>query len=485
MDALFILDWITHQSWCDGRIGCTGTSYNGTAGEFLALSNHPSLKAVVSSFSLFDLYSDLVFPGGIHFEWFTKNWTKLNYALDNQELATFFPKYVNLIIKNVATVEGEENLFDKAKFDHRNNWNPHEEALSIQFRDDVSKNGIKLDSISPHNFLNPKLKSRIPMLFISGWYDGAYQNAAIKKILQYKNEKNKLILGPWDHGGSQNVSPYAKFTKPSFDFGREILRFFDHHIRGLENGLENEKSVHYFTMGKETWKESDSFPIPSETIDYFIHPDKSMFLYKPIQEEAINEFRPDYSHGTGAHSRWRSMVNPLDKKTNYKKRYLQYKKNFTLKSLPTLEDMDLTGICEVTLFLKSSEPDGHIFVYLDEQRPNGKVHYITEGMLRLSLMKESGNRKKNEVLIQRSFSQKDFSPLTPGNIYEVKIQMLPISYTIKKGSSILLSLAGSDVDCFKSSDHKPIYDLVFGYKYPSCLSLPIEKNEEGKHNFIR
>jgi uncharacterized protein len=482
-DSLFIIDWISNQQWCDGNIGVTGISYSGTSAEFLSLMGHPSLKAASINFSLYDVYTDIAFPGGIKFKWFIEKWERFNKSLDTHNLPLYFSKLIKLLIKGVKPIGKDLYTLEKAKHDHFNNWNIEKEANSIRYRDEISDSGISIDFFSPHNFFNTKSIPKIPMLFISGWWDGAYQLSAIKKFNYYSNNKNKLILGPWDHGATTCICLNSKNKSPVFSFEKEILRFFDHHIRKVSNGLELEKPVHYYTIGRNVWKNSQVFPIENKVVEYFIHPDKSMFLYKPIQEEVINEIRFDYTHGTGKKSRWRSMLNPLNKITDYSKRNQQYLKNFTFKSLPVLEDLDVTGIPEVFLYLKSSEPDGHLHIYLDELQPNGKIQYITEGLLKLSMIKSVPKRKNQKVFLERNFSKDCFQPLLPGKIYEVRIQMYPISYTISKGSSILLSLAGSDIDNFESCKYQPIYDLLYGSKFPSSLKLPIDTdNQEIKSN---
>ena len=54
-DALEVLEWILRQKWCDGKIGLYGISYDGTAGEFLSVSNHKSIKAAE--------HLKLIYPG--------------------------------------------------------------------------------------------------------------------------------------------------------------------------------------------------------------------------------------------------------------------------------------------------------------------------------------------------------------------------------------------------------------------------------------
>ena len=60
---------------------------NCTSAEFLLLNNHPAVRAIVPRFSLYDVFTDVAFPGGIHLAWFTEAWGSFNRALDADEIA--------------------------------------------------------------------------------------------------------------------------------------------------------------------------------------------------------------------------------------------------------------------------------------------------------------------------------------------------------------------------------------------------------------
>ena len=57
-DALEILDWITEQQWCSGKVGMIGISWGGFNGLQVAARQPASLKAIVSICSTDDRYSD-------------------------------------------------------------------------------------------------------------------------------------------------------------------------------------------------------------------------------------------------------------------------------------------------------------------------------------------------------------------------------------------------------------------------------------------
>ena len=49
------------------------------------------------------------------------------------------------------------------------------------------------------------------------------------------------------------------------------------------------------------------------------------------------------------------------------------------KTPPLEKDLEIAGYPVVTLYLSSSEDDGVVFVYLEDEHPGGEVTYLTEG----------------------------------------------------------------------------------------------------------
>ncbi len=476
-DALEVLEWILKQKWCDGKIGLYGISYDGTAGEFISGSNHKSIKAVVSYFSVFDIFSDIGFPGGVHFSWFTKNWSKINDSLDSLNLSKYFGKWINLFIKGCLNSK-DKNYKQKIITSHKENWDIYKSAQKVKFRDTITESGVALQELSIHNFiLNKKDKrntTKIPLYALSGWWDGAYCRSAINKFKFYTNYSVKLTIGPWDHGGHNYIGDYKKSYKPLFDFQFEVIRFFDFYIKGIQNGISTEESIHYFTIGNGKWKGSSQWPPLKKDLEFYIHPEKLLFLYKPIQDESMNEIRPDSSHSTGKGTRWNSMLNPLNRKIGYNRKK-SITKCFSYRTLPFQENSDISGNPELIIFLRSSLPEGDLFVYLDEFTIEGKINYITEGIGKINYLSSTQNKKLKNEKYNENFFKDNYQYIEPGTIVELKLILLPISYTIPKGSSLILSIAGYDIEYFDPlKGDPPVYDIFFGKKYPSRLILPVE-----------
>ncbi len=124
-DGYEILDWISAQDWSNKKIGSLGFSYGGTAAEFLATTKHPNLKAVALLFSLFDVYEDNAFPGGIHNVWFTN-------GLDKEPKVHYFTlaedKWKNA--SNWPPESSPERLYFSAN--HRLGEEPNADAQSFE-----------------------------------------------------------------------------------------------------------------------------------------------------------------------------------------------------------------------------------------------------------------------------------------------------------------------------------------------------------------
>jgi uncharacterized protein len=207
-DGAEIVDWIIDQPWSNGKVGAMGISYGGGTAEMLLVNRHPAVKAVAPMFSGYDLYSEIAFPGGIHLTWFTETWSRINHRLDHNQLPVG-GLMGKLLVRGVRPVDGNagRHLLPLALQDHEANWSPHREASGITFRDDPPPSGhiADIDAISTHTYADEIAKSGAAIYSYSGWFDGGYQMAAIKRYLRHQQPSHRLILGPWDHGGTRTV----------------------------------------------------------------------------------------------------------------------------------------------------------------------------------------------------------------------------------------------------------------------------------------
>lgn len=476
-DGAELVDWAIAQPWSNGKVGSAGVSYSGTTAEFLAVNRHPAVKCVVPMFSLFDVYDDISFPNGVHFEYFTKNWGAANVALDNNQ----FPekaKKAGLVVRGVQPVKGEKKMLKEAVAAHQDNLNVYDGAKTIVYRDDRSGNAAaaKAEIFSPYFYKDEIDKSGTVVYSISGWYDGDYQHACIKRFLTYNNPLNKLTLGPWEHGGGYNCSP-ANAGYSGFDKLNELMKFFDQYLKDKPTTIEQEPRVHYFTMVEEKWKAADTWP-PAGTKDVPVYFAKGNQLSTtlPTENSGTYTYQVDTTVGTGSHTRWKSVFGQLKQPQAYPNFKERLPKMLVVKgdALPT--DMEITGHAIAKLHLSSSDEDGAVFVYLLDEAPNGDINYITEGNLRLIHRKlaDPSTRPYPDVVPYHSYLKEDAMPMVPGKAEEVVFDLLPVSYLVQKGHKIVIALSAVDKDHFTILDSpEDKLTIHYGGDKPSSLVLPV------------
>lgn len=222
-----------------------------------------------------------------------------------------------------------------------------------------------------------------------------------------------------------------------------MIRFFDHHLRG---GPRPEWApVRYYTMGAERWQSAQTWPPPGlGTRDFFVGTGGRLEDTAPA--EGIE--RVELPSGTtGRASRWRSYVGP-HQFIGYPKRAQQTQSLPVFRSDPLERDVEVTGHPSVRLDLHAGAGDGDLFVYLEEEEAGGAVRYITEGMLRLSHRALQDAGPYASPAPYRSFHREHARPLVADEPNAVRIDLLPVSYRVRRGSRLRLVLAGGDVENF-------------------------------------
>ncbi len=480
-DGAEIVDWIVAQPWSNGNVGAMGISYSGGTAEMLLVNQHPAVKAVAPMFAGFDLYTEIAFPGGIHLKWFTETWSYINNTLDDNELP-FAGWIASLFIRGVHPVDADSDnqLLAKAVKEHEVNWSPFIEASGITFRDDPppSRQAPNIDWLSPQTYAKQIEQSGAAIYSYSGWFDGGYGLAAIKRHLHHNNPANKLILGPWDHGGKRQISPYA-IGPAKFDHAQELIKFFNQHLKNGHSNTQKESPIQYYTMGAERWNSTEQWPPLSRPTQLFFHPNHQLSKKLPKQASPPDRYQVDPTAGTGPKSRWNTLVG-ISLKDPYPDRKEQDEKLLLYTTEPLSEDLEVTGHPVATVYLSANAADTTLFVYLEDLAPDGSVHYVTEGELRALHRNWQPLETALESTLSiphRTFLRADAAPLIPGEVVPLTLDLLPVSYQFKKGHRIRLALAGADKDHFQFLDGPtPTWKIWHESDRPSHITLPIIPN---------
>ncbi len=473
-DGAEIVDWVVRQPWASGLVGALGDSYDGTAAELLLANRHPAVRAVAPRFSLFDGYTDIGYPGGVHLGWFTETWGRFNDAIDRGALFSAFPAWVPIFISGPRPVDGPDGTrgVREAQRAHLANFDVHSQALATPFRDDLAPElGLRTEDWSPYGVRRDAIEASGAAVYSSsGWLDGAYAHAAIKRFRTLSNPGQRLLLGPWNHGGDQYFEPLAKTRASEFDHAAELLEFFNLHLKGIAG--EDRPPVRWFTTGEKRWKHASSWPPPARATRLYLGADSRLEFAPGSEPPGSDVYATDPDSGSGETSRWRGLAVPTF--TEYPDRASRDRRLRVYETAPLEGDLEVTGHPIVHLTVRCDARDGALFAYLEDVDARGKVGYVSEGMLRAVHRRVRPADESPYALSvpYHSFARSDAAPLVPGEPAELVFDLQPISHLWRRGHRIRLALAGADRDQFANPPGPPP-TWLFERGAASWLELPV------------
>lgn len=479
-DSVEIVDWIVQQPWSNGRIGATGVSYLGAASDFLASTGHHAVKAIAPLFSVWDTYADNYYPGGIQLKSLTRLYDDIMIGLDHdrRDVLQQFAYFNHPDFQGPQPVDDDLNGEQCAAAiqEHLANFRQTDFMAEFRFSDDSLPYDPTFTpaTFSPHSY-SAGIRKDVAIYSVSGWMDGAgYMNGAISRFLTLKDNPHHLLLGPWDHGARINVSPWRDEETASFGLMPELLRFFDHYLDERDTGLELEASVHYFSMHDENWCAAQQWPPTRATTELYLGPNRRLNM-EPSQTAAMDTLQVDYRHGTGQGTRYERIAG-VDSRKYYGDWQGRTGRLLSYTCEPLASDLSISGHVIADFWLQCDQPDAAIFVYLSEIEADGSERYVTEGLLRALLRKQTTPPTTYQTTWPyRSLARKDAEPMTPGQTEHFELALLPTAWTFKQGSRVRISFAGADTDHCGQIPHgrPPRFTLVCGSDQPSRIILPV------------
>ncbi len=182
----------------------------------------------------------------------------------------------------------------------------------------------------------------------------------------------------------------------------------------------------------------------------------------------VDSYTVDFSHTTGASNRW------MQSQISYEDRAAANVLAYT--TAPLTSATRVTGSAVVTFQLESSHADAAVYAYLEDVAPDGRVSYVSEGILRLHHRAEqSGAAVRPVTAPGRSYEQAAGSPMTVGVREQVRMVLAPTSVMFAAGHRIRLSVAGHDASVFQRipAEGTPTLLVHRGGTAASLVKLPI------------
>lgn len=465
-DLKNIVEWVVQQPWSSGKVGGVGTSYSGNTAELLAATGHPAVKAVAPLFSDFDPTS--FWPGGVRVSGFVDAWVMANAALDANDICALAkiakaPCFVaKAFVGGVKPVDGPngEKLLIEALADHRANADLNTLIAQTEFTDDKGPSGINISDVAPYQYRAAIQAAAVPMLIYAGWLDGSTAAGAIARFNTFSNVQ-KVYIGAWSHGGQFDTDPFnPRKTRANPDQKAQkatLLRFLDCYLKDVQPSsaeplCTSEKSIFYYTMGEGQWHTVRHWPPRSaDTKRFHMTAGYGLELGSAPQPlPATIRYPIDFDATTGSANRWATQNGGGD--VVYDNRTAQSTKMLSFTSAPLATGADITGHPVVQLKLSTDQPDGVLLAYLEDVAPDGRITYLTEGVLRLSRRKISGTSPPYwHAGPYQTFARADYTPMTPGLWEDVSLEMFPVSAQVKTGHRIRISISGADRGVYQNA----------------------------------
>ena len=458
-DAYDTIDWIAGRDWSDGRVGMWGESYYGFTTYVGAVSRHPALVAIAPGDITMNRCNATFRNGCLQMNT-VGMWSISMMARQYQDMSTIDPWHLPLA--EMANAAG----------------------IPSSYFDQVIANPVPSPFWQERSLLAGYDAIRIPVLHWDGWYDN-YLGPMLADWRQLADANaphrhNHVLIGPWDHEcGADKLGRACLMPVPTTAFAHRwdhFTAFFDHYLMGLDNGFGDSGPIHYFTLGADTWRDAQDWPLPGTNFQTrYLHGTGSakttdgggVLSPEPPVEEPADNFVCDPDNPVAASLEmdcW-SIAGNMGDRSDIEARddVLVY------TSVPFDAAMELTGPITAQIHAASSATDTDFTVVLADVFPDGRVNMIQDGILR------TGFRDM----------EKAPQPLDPGKVYALDIDLWATSYLLDQGHRLRVEISSSD---FNRYDRNPNTGAVFGNSpntikamqtvhhsttYPSHIVLPV------------
>jgi putative CocE/NonD family hydrolase len=255
----------------------------------------------------------------------------------------------------------------------------------------------------------------------------------------------RVVIGPWIHSFNANRQLGA------FDYGPEavidwdgyVCRWFDHHLKGLANGVMEDPPVHLFVMGRNEWRTAEEWPLPeTRWTKYFLQSgghansakgDGTLTRTAPGAGEGVetdaytyDPANPSASPYTGGHLEQGAADT---RATSAGPDVLVY------TTPPLAEEVEVIGPITAKLFAATSARDTDWMVRLVDVQPDGYAAFLCDGVMRA---------RHRDPARSGSFNAEQLSGIEPNQVYEYTIEFWRATANVfGKGHRIRVEISSS------------------------------------------
>jgi hypothetical protein len=391
------IEWAGRQPWSNGKIGLAGVSYYASTQWQVAAKRPKHLAAICPFEGYTDIYRDVCRHGGI--------------------LNTFLMKWYPNQIANV-----QNGLGSRARV------NPNT-GVSIAGPDELSDDELRANRrdipgkmLAAELIIDSYYKERtpdlaaieVPVLSCGNWGGhGVHLRGNVQGWLGAGSKQKWMEFHGREH-----------WTEFYTDYGVALQkRFFDHFLKGEDNGWDKQAPISMLVRHVDRFvqRAEEEWPL-------------ARTLWTRCYLDAASSHLTSEPSSVGAQARF----DGLDGKAHF-------------SSATFEEETEVTGPLAATLYVSTTAKDADLFLTVRAYDTAGKEHLIiaasefnaplAQGWLRASHRKLDPEKAQpwQPVLVHD-----ELQFLEPGEIYELQVEIWPMSFVFPKGWRLVLTVGSTD-----------------------------------------
>ena len=466
-DGYDTVEWLAARGWSNGKVGTYGCSYLGDVQLLMATRRPPHLTAMVpqsagsspgrggNRVSYFGATHGGAIEVAAGFGWFRSAGSKVsNIAPNGMTRADWIAAR-----KDGRAVDAAPRTVEVQPRD----WWRHLPLADMVDSSGGPPNDFRAMVMHPpfdewweqFGYLNGTERFDVPALHVNGWYDfGVAETLYEFNLLRQNAETPRgrdnqfAVIAPTTHCSFERVSERTVVGErpvgdARFGYAELYRRWFDHWLKGIDNGVEREPKLRIFVMGQNVWRSENEWPLArTRFTPYYLHSggransvwgDGTLGAAKPSAEPPD---RYTYDPRTPVPSRGGPVCctgTPDAPEGAFDQSDVESRHDVLIYSTPPLTSgLEVTGPLKVVLYVSSDARDTDFTAKLVDVAPDGQAYNVQEGILR--------------ARYRDGFDHTVF--MKPGGVYKVEIDLQATSNWFAPGHRIRVEVASSNFPRF-------------------------------------
>jgi predicted acyl esterase len=335
-DGYDTCEWLASQPWCTSKVGTFGSSQGGYAQNFLAVTQPPHLVCQYMVDTGLSLFQEGYRIGGV-----TRPGRFADFGA------------------NCRQPEDNDALLRE--------WDQHPDYDDYWRAEDCSLHFQKMN---------------VPCFTIGSWYDFMVQGSIMSYVGRQhqggdrSRGRQQILLGPWLHGRLNKSNKVGDLVYPENAAWPELdhmVRWFDHWLKGIDNGADKEPAVRYYVMGAtgepgapgNVWREAMDWPPAAKPTKYFLQESGSLQSEPPKTSSVGTSYQSDPLNPMEIAGR--SFPGAKDARP-----FEIQKEVRTWTTEPLVQPLELTGEILAEVWVKSTATDSDFILRVSDVYPDGR-----------------------------------------------------------------------------------------------------------------